>query len=232
MEGVRDKSLPIYPLRARESIEQRVAQRLRGLIIAGHLREGMPLVQRDLASRLGVSQTPIRAGLTQLEREGFVVLGPTGRAVVSMLTREDFEEIYATRHGLEGLAARVGAPAVGHEELESMSVSLANLRDAARSQDVDNYLSLRWDFYGTCYRASGRRRLVDQVEQLYNRSERYNRIVLSTPQRFRQSVGRYAAFYAACKARDGVAAEHIVQGSLSWAVERIASDLPSETDPL
>jgi DNA-binding GntR family transcriptional regulator len=149
---------------------------------------------------------------------------------VNRLTREDFEEIYAARYGLEGLAARVGAEAVGADELARMREYLAALRDAARAQDVDTYLGLRWDFYGTCYRASGRPRLVDEVERLYHRSERYNRIVLSTPRRFRESVGRYAAFLAACKARDGAAAERTVQESLSWAVERVAAGLPSESE--
>ena len=69
-----------------------------------------------------------------------------------------------------------------------------------------------------------------EVERLYDRSERYNRIVLSTPRRFRESVGRYSAFLAACKARDGAAAERIVQESLDWAVERVAGELPSEAD--
>ena len=230
MEGKRADELPIRPLGERRSIEQRVAESLRQLIVSGQLEEGVPLVQRELATRLGVSQTPVRAGLSQLEREGFVALGPTGRAVVNRLTREDFEEIYAARYGLEGLAARIGAGAVGPEELDVMRELLDHLRHAAREQDVDQYLGLRWDFYGTCYRASGRRRLVEEVERLYNRSERYNRIVLSSPQRFRESVGRYATFLAACRARDGEAAERTVQESLRWAVERIGGELPTEAD--
>ena len=96
-------------------------------------------------------------------------------------------------------------------------------------QDVDAYLALRWEFYGTCYRASGRRRLVEEVERLYWRSERYNRIVLSTPQRFQESLGRYSAFYADCEEHDGPAAERSVQDSLRWAVDSIAGGLPSET---
>lgn len=230
MEGNLGHDVPLYPLGKRESIEQRVAHSLRELIVSGHLKEGTPLVQRELAARLGVSQTPVRAGLSQLEREGFVVLGPTGRAVVNRLTREDFEEIYAARYGLEGLAARLGAEAVGPDELEEMDEDLEHLRQAAKEQDVDSYLGLRWRFYGTCYRASGRTRLVEEVERLYSRSQRYNRIVLSTPRRFRESVGRYAAFFAACKAGDGAAAERVVQESLTWAVERVAPELPSETD--
>ena len=136
---------------------------------------------RDLALRFGVSQTPVRAGLSQLERDGFVVFGPTGRAFVRRLTREDFEEIYYARYGLEGLAARLGAAAVGTAEVDRMGEVLAELRRAADDRDVEAYLDGRWTFYGTCYRASGRERLVADVERLYRRSERYNRLVLSTP---------------------------------------------------
>jgi DNA-binding GntR family transcriptional regulator len=222
--------LAIEPLAERESIEQRVAHSLRALIVAGHLPEGTQLVQRDLAARLGVSQTPVRASLGRLEREGFVAVGSTGRAFVSRLTREDFEEIYAARLGLEGLAARLGAEAVGPGELASMQETLEKLEQAAAEQDVAAYLALRWEFYGTCYRASGRRRLVEEVERLYWRSERYNRIVLSTAQRFRESLGRYADFFSSCEAKDGPAAERVVEDSLRWAVHSAAGGLPSEAD--
>ena len=230
MEGTAAPEFTIEPLEERESIEQRVAQSLRALIVAGQLPEGTQLVQRELASRLGVSQTPVRASLGRLEREGFVAVGSTGRAYVSRLTREDFEEIYAARLGLEGLAARLGAEAVGPDELESMQQTLGRLERAAAQEDVDAYLALRWEFYGTCYRASGRRRLVEEVERLYWRSERYNRIVLSTPRRFRESLGRYSAFFAKCRAHDGPAAERAVQDSLRWAVDSAAGGLPSEAE--
>jgi DNA-binding GntR family transcriptional regulator len=218
----------VQRLEERPSIEERVAQALRELIVDGSLPEGVPLVQRELAHRLGVSQTPVRAGLTQLEREGFVDVGPTGRAVVSRLTREDFEEVYAARTGLEGLAARRGAPAVGPREIERMRRLLRELQVLARRQAVDEYLVRRWEFHATCYRASGRDRLVTEVERLYRRSERYNRIVLSTAKRFRESVGRYPRFLAACEAGDGEAAERAVQESIRWALDRVGSELPSE----
>ena len=228
MEGTPATDFAIEPLEERESIEARVAQSLRALIVAGQLPEGTQLVQRDLATRLGVSQTPVRASLGRLEREGFVAFGSTGRAFVSRLTREDFEEIYAARLGLEGLAARLGAEAVGPAELAAMQRTLGRLERAAAGKDVDAYLALRWEFYGTCYRASGRRRLVEEVERLYWRSERYNRLVLSTAQRFRESLGRYSAFFADCERNDGLAAERGVHDSLRWAVDSVAGGLPSE----
>jgi DNA-binding GntR family transcriptional regulator len=217
-------------LEERESVEDRVAQTLRELIVTGRLPGGTPLVHRDLAQRLGVSPTPVRISLTYLEREGLVEVSPTGRAAVTRVSREDFEEIYAARAGLEGLAARVGAAALTDADVGRMRRLLAALRKLAREQDVDLYLASRWEFYGTCYRASGRRRLVDEVERLFRRSERYNRLVLSTAERFRESVARYGAFLDACAARDPDAAERAVQDSIRWGVERLGPLLPSEAD--
>lgn len=223
-------STPISPLEERETIEQQVARTLRALIVDGELPEGTPLVQRDLAQQLGVSPTPVRAGLSQLEREGFVAVTPTGRAVVSRLTREDFEEIYAARLGLEGLAARLGADAVGRGEIAHMKATLRVLRRLAAEQNVQEYLRQRWEFHATCYRASGRQRLVDEVERLFWRADRYNRLVLSTAERFRESVSRYHGFLGACEEHDGERAEEVVQESIRWAFGRAADSVPSEAE--
>lgn len=225
-----EDALPIPPLEERESVERRVADVLRELIVTGRLREGTPLVHRELAARLGVSPTPVRAGLGQLERDGLVVVSASGRASVSRLTREDFEEIYAARLGIEGLAARLGAPAVSDTALAAMRELLERLRAHASRQEIDEYLTLRWEFHATCYRSSGRARLVEEVERLYRRSERYNRLVLASPERFRESVARYGEFLAACEARDGDAAEGIIHTAMRWAVDRLAPTLPSEHD--
>jgi DNA-binding GntR family transcriptional regulator len=213
----------------RESVEDRVAAAVRELIVTGRLAEGTPLVQRDLAERLGVSQTPVRLGLIELQRAGLVEVGETGRATVTRLTREDLEEIYAARLGLEGLAARAGAAAVGPEELERMRRLLADLQRLAKEQDVDGYLRVRWEFHATCYRAARRPRLLAEVERLFWRAERYNRLVLSGRERFRRSVGHYRRFYEACKAGDPREAEKVIHDSTQWAVDEIASLLPEES---
>ena len=107
---------------------------------------------------------------------------------------------------------------------------LRRLRQFAEEQNVDEYLLHRWEFHATCYRASGRQRLVDEVERLFWRADRYNRLVLSTAERFRESVGRYREFLAACEANDGDRAEQAVHGSMRWAVDRTAPLLPSESN--
>jgi DNA-binding GntR family transcriptional regulator len=212
----------------RESIEQRVTELLRELIISGQLPEGTPLVQRDLAHRIGVSQTPVRIGLSELARDGLVAVTDTGRSRVSRLTREDLEEIYAARFGLEGLAARAGAPVLDDDGYERMRRRMGELEQLAKRRDVEAYLRARWTFHAICYRASGRTRLVEEVERLFWRAERYNRLVLSTAARFKRSVGYYRAFLAACEARDGDAAERVIHESIRQTVADLAPSLPSE----
>ena len=207
-----------------------MTQTVRELIVSGQLSEGTALVQRDLGELLGVSQTPVRIAISELAREGLVEVAENGRAQVSRLTREDLEEIYAARLGLEGLAARVGAPRLDGVRIARMGKLLTELRRLAKEQDVDAYLRGRWDFHAICYEASGRARLVDEVERLFWRAERYNRLVLSTAARFKRSVGYYTAFLEACVQRDGEAAEDVIHVSMRQTVLDLAPSLPSETE--
>ena len=63
------------------------------------------------------------------------------------------------------------------------------------------------------------------------RSERYDRLVVSTPDRFHESVARSAALVHACESRDPAAAERAVQDSIRPAVDHVGPLLPSESEP-
>jgi DNA-binding GntR family transcriptional regulator len=219
----------IEPL-GRSSVELRAAQALRDLIVSGRLPEGTPLVQRDLAERLGISQTPIRHALIELERTGLVEVTGTGRALVRRLTREDLEELYAVRIGLEGLVARLGAEAVDDDEVDRMTEILDRLVLLARKQEIEAYLEGRWELHSIAYLATGRTRLVSEVERLFWRGERYHRIVLSSAERFERSVSSYRDFVEACHLHKGAYAERVIQDSLRWGVDLISASLPTEAD--
>jgi DNA-binding GntR family transcriptional regulator len=207
------------------SLEERLTDQLRELIASGALPERAPLRLRELADSFGVSPTPVRASLSQLERDGLVSIGRTGRAMVSPLTLEDIEEIYAARRGIEALAARRGAPLLTDGDLTEMASLLTELRAAASRETVDSYLEATWRFHSRCYRASSRPRLVDEVERLFWRAVRYHRILLSTTERFAGSVSFHERFFDACKRRDGHAAEVVIEDSVRWSVDGFAAVL-------
>src|SRR5258705_385629 len=96
---------------------QQVYERLRALIVDGRLAPGARIVETDVASRLGVSRTPVRGALQRLQHEGYVVDSPTlqqTRPTVAPLTSEDALDLFLLVGALEGLAAfraALGAPA-------------------------------------------------------------------------------------------------------------------------
>jgi DNA-binding GntR family transcriptional regulator len=71
---------------------------------------------------------------------------------------------------------------------------------------------------------------VTEVERLFWRAERYNRLLLSSPARYRRSVRNYERFLKACSERSGDAAEEVIHDSIRWAVELLSPGLRSESD--
>ena len=87
---------------------QEVYERLRALIIDGRLAPGTRVIETDVATRLGVSRTPVRGALQRLQQEGYVVDSPTlrqTRPTVAPLTSDDAREVFLLVGALEGLAA-------------------------------------------------------------------------------------------------------------------------------
>src|ERR1041385_372458 len=70
--------------------------RLRDLIVQGSLAPGSRIVETEIATRLGVSRTPVREALQRLQQEGFVMGAPgaqQSRLTVAPLTRDDVYEL-------------------------------------------------------------------------------------------------------------------------------------------
>src|SRR4051812_29230900 len=87
---------------------EQVYTRLRDLIVQGLLSPGSRIIETEIASRLGVSRTPVREALQRLQQEGFVMGSPgaqQSRLTVAPLTRTDVHELLNIVGALEGLGA-------------------------------------------------------------------------------------------------------------------------------
>jgi DNA-binding GntR family transcriptional regulator len=98
-----------------------VVPALREAIVGNLLAPGERLTEVSLASRLGVSRTPIREAFSQLEREGLVTVLPRVGVFVREVTARDVEETYTVRAALEALAVELATQrrtAVGTAQLD------------------------------------------------------------------------------------------------------------------
>ena len=91
------------------SLGGRVFQKLRDDILSGKYKEHDELRETTLGKELGVSRTPVREALRQLELEGLVTIIPNKGAYVTGISQKDIRDIYVIRSMLEGLCARWAA---------------------------------------------------------------------------------------------------------------------------
>src|SRR5215475_10075891 len=97
-------SLSLFDPVPKSTLRARIAERLRGAILAGDIPPGAPLVETALSQRFDVSRGPLREALRQLIEEGLVVTVPYTGTHVAPLSVEDVQEIYSLRTALETFA--------------------------------------------------------------------------------------------------------------------------------
>jgi DNA-binding GntR family transcriptional regulator len=206
-----------------QTVDREVYDQLRQAILRGRLPPGQWLRQEELAASFGVSRMPIRDALRTLCGEGLVDQLPHRGFRVAPLTAEELEELYATRMGLEGLAARLAAARMTPAVLERMARVLEDLEPLCRSHDLEAYLFAEAEYHHTCYSASGRERLCRNVADLRERAARYLRVVFSSPTRLEESLEHQRRLFASCERHDGPAAERALQHALRWTLRNIAA---------
>lgn len=89
-----------------------VYQKLRENILNGHYKHGDELRETAVGKEIGVSRTPVREALRQLELEGLVTITPNAAVLSSTgISEQDVQDIYLIRARLEGLCAQDGGRA-------------------------------------------------------------------------------------------------------------------------
>ena len=76
------------------SLSSRVFQKIRDNILNGTYKEQEELRETTIGKELGVSRTPVREALRQLELEGLVTIIPNKGAYVTGITSKDVKDIY------------------------------------------------------------------------------------------------------------------------------------------
>lgn len=144
-------------------------QAIRRAIIDGAYPAGSRLPEEELSERIGVSRTPIRQALRQLEHQGHVELRPRRGAWVSSWTAEDIAEVYSVRAVLESYGTRIAAQKMSAMEirrLEELYLGMEALEDSRQEGYLDELGELNNDFHTALLRATGNRRLMTSLASI------------------------------------------------------------------
>ena len=134
----------------RSLLKDRAADTLRDYISSGRIPEGTKLTERDVSGLLGISHSPARDALMNLETEGLVVSKPSGRFVIE-LTEKDVRDIHLVRWTLERVAAELAAANMTEANQEELYTALRDL-EAAVDGDAHDWASCDTALHRTIWR--------------------------------------------------------------------------------
>jgi DNA-binding GntR family transcriptional regulator len=117
-------------------LREKILDMLRDAIIHGEIKPGQPLVEIELAGRLGVSRAPLREAIQTLSAEGLVETVPYKGSVVRLLTRRDIEELYSLRAALETFAIQRIIAHINQDALLQLRACFADMLMAAEADDI------------------------------------------------------------------------------------------------
>ena len=152
----------------RDLLRERARAGIREAIASGELKPGDQVVEAAMAAKIGVSRSPVREALRQLEQQGLVESVPNKGTFVAALGPEDVEEIVLLRGALEGLAARLAADRMGRRDVRTLEeiVQRMERHTGPGAHEESAFIEADAEFHSALVRFSGHRRLQRMWSEL------------------------------------------------------------------
>jgi DNA-binding GntR family transcriptional regulator len=205
--GMRHRTMAEYAL-----------EQLRESIILGELPAGAPLRLDELARAFGMSISPIREAVRQLEALGLAKHVPHQGARVLDFDMDELRDLFKVRLALESLAVRRAAERFTELDGELARAHLAEFDAAAAAGRVREAMRAHTDFHFTLYDASGSGWLVALIRPAWDRSERFRPALLTAADGTQERHRAFdEALFDACAAHDPDAAAAALHDHLELA---------------
>ena len=154
-------------------------RQVRDRILSGELQPGAAIQQRELASQIGISTTPLREALRRLKSEGLVELDAHRDARIAPLRAEEARDLLELRKSLDPLAAGLAAQRRTNADIQAIRAALEDVKPLPTAPAIAQLVAHR-NFHAAVYRASHNDLLIEALEGLWDKADRYRRLALQT----------------------------------------------------
>lgn len=137
---------------------------IRNRIINGEYESGTQLVEQKLAQELGVSRTPIREALKQLELESLIISYPNRGMFVKGISKRDFEDIFVMRTELEKVALDLAIERITDEEIQELEEIYALMEYYTGQEKMERLMELDLQFHTAIYEATDSYYLIQTLK--------------------------------------------------------------------
>ena len=152
-----------------KSLKEQVYEYLRGQLGKGEILPGSSINMDETCQKLGVSRTPLRDALLQLEMEGFVSILPRRGVIVNHLTLQDIKNYYEIIGALESAALMADFERVKETQIQKMYALNAEMKQAIDQDDFNQYYQKNLLFHDVFLNRCENKNLVKIVNTLKRR---------------------------------------------------------------
>lgn len=192
------------------SLRSKIYHKLKNDILNGEYKPGESLIEMKVAKDLGVSRTPVREAIRQLELEGLVSSIPNKGVVIEGITERDVNDIYAIRKLIEGLAARWAAEKITNDEIEQLKDILDLMEFFTLKDEPDKVSELDTKFHDTIFKACNSRPLKSVLTHLHHFIQKARLVSIKASGRADKALDEHREIFEALKNRDADAAEQAI----------------------
>jgi len=217
--------LVVAPIDGKETFKSKAYAALRNVIIGSDVyrsRADIRLDERQLAQDFGISRTPVREAMAQLEREGFVRSVPRRGVYVVRKTKREVIEMITAWAALESMAARLITEHASDADIAGLRRMFATFEGDKLHAKLDEYSDVNIKFHQTIIKLSGNAVLISLAENLFTHMHMIRRQTIGEEDRADRSIRDHMNIIQALEARDTERAEDLVRQHALGLAEHVA----------
>ena len=207
------------------SLRAQVFSEIEKSILDNVIKPGESLIESKLSSELGVSRTPVREALRQLELEGLVKTVPNKGAIVVGISQKDIEDIYNIRKVIESLAARWAAEKISDEDIERLSDVVDLQEFYVKKNDAIQVWQLDTAFHEIIFNACGSRMLMHMLSLFHHYIQKARELSFKTSGRLSLAVEEHRKILDAIRSHDADAAEKLTAEHIRLAKDNFIENI-------
>ncbi|WP_457552178.1 GntR family transcriptional regulator [Desulfobacula sp.] len=204
----------------RPSIRDEVYTNLLDWIMEGVLRPGEKIVDKELASHMGVSRTPVREALRRLEDKHLVESSANRWTRVSEIPLKEPEMIYPIIWTLEGLAISTAVSTMTDQDFIKMDRANCELEKALKNADPVLASKADTEFHSVFIECSENFYLIKILQDLKIRFRRLEVNYFEGPAYAYSSIEEHKTIISALRSGDIELAEKTLRSNWKKSLER------------
>ncbi len=215
----------LKPIDTTPSFKHKAYTALKNAIVAMDIyrsRDDIRLDERKLAQDFGISRTPVREAMAQLESEGFVRLVPRRGIYVVRKTKREVIEMITAWAALESMAARLITQNASESEIAGLRRMFTTFENGKLRAHLDEYSDVNIEFHQSIIKLSHNRVLIDLAENLFTHMRMIRRKTIVEQDRADRSIRDHMNIIEALEARATDRAEELVRDHALGLADHVA----------